>query len=197
MKASALLKLSVLASVLALTASASADYKVVFDTDATNAGNPDNSVKDAIGVPLDFTYFGQIYAGPDASSLAPIGVPLHFGANNGTTQNSAFNGVITAGVVTGNNVPVAANSTVPGTYEIFAWTASAGGDYATASGVVGAQIGHSAPQPITLVDASASSIQIPNPVNTFPSFQLVIVPEPSVLALGLLGGAVLLFRRRK
>lgn len=75
-------------------------------------------------------------------------------------------------------------------YEIRAWNNSAGSitsfDSATTRGV-------SSIASRTLTTSPST----PNFTDNFANFSLVVVPEPSTIALGLIGGAALLLRRRR
>lgn len=195
------LKLLVLGVGLFSASSAVASYTVVFDTDGLNAGRPDNSVFDVGGtVRLNSTFLGQLYVGVDAGSVVAVGDPLQFGFANGV-PNAAFDGVITSGAVNGAN----GNAGDTAGYVLRAWNASAGASFETASTVPGAHVGSS---PFTAFGGPLGGTPLgggtpvtPPSANLHSSFTLsvvpAVIPEPSVLALGLLGGAVLMFRRRK
>jgi len=79
------------------------------------------------------------------------------------------------------------------TLTVKAWEASGGATYAAAL-AAGKKTGSSAPFTVVLGGAG-SPPSLPADMASFKSFSLV--PEPSTIALGVLGAAVLLFRRRK
>lgn len=80
------------------------------------------------------------------------------------------------------------------TAQVRAWRLSDGADWNTASNTPGAHVGKSNLINVTLVTPPTTP---PNLIG-LQSFNLaVVVPEPSTIALGLLGGLLLLFRRRK
>jgi Zn-dependent alcohol dehydrogenase len=123
---------------------------------------------------LDNSYMGQFYIGADANSLQPVGSPVNFLAA----------GLLNAGVIT-------ADGTV--TLQLRAWKGAA-----TYEGVIAAgagEIGESAAITITATDAPAPPAGLAAAGLT--SFQTADVPEPSTIALGLLGAAALFLRRRK
>lgn len=91
--------------------------------------------------------------------------------------------------------------TAPGgtaTFQVRAWSADRGATWAEASiSTVAGFMGQS-----TLFNSATGGAGTPaSPAvplaNTAPGFAVVLVPEPSVVALALLGGAALLLRRRK
>lgn len=142
-------------------------------------------------------YSVQLFAGPDAASLAAVGSPIPFrsggaaGAWNNTTltipnvaagavaqlQARAWNN--SGGTVTSYSAAVAAGNLEVGQSTVFA------------SGPLGGFGTPPSTPPNTFGNSAASGI--PN----IGSFNLTAVPEPSVLALGALGGLALLIRRRK
>jgi len=79
------------------------------------------------------------------------------------------------------------------TIQVRFWRLADGADWETAKAAPGGRFGMSNPLNITLATAPATP---PNLVGLVTS-SLMVVPEPSTIALGLLGGAFLLFRRRK
>lgn len=124
----------------------------------------------------------QLYWGTAADSLAPVGdaVPLLSGAG--------------AGYFVGG----ARTVDVPGKTDIFvqvkAWETK-GGTYTSYEDAVpsGAKYGESNILQVTVQEAPF----LPPNLDGLESFSLTVIPEPSTIALGLLGAAALLLRRRK
>lgn len=178
------------AALVTLAFSSKADYQVTFNT----ANDPSsNFVLDIDGTTkLDSTFFGRIYAGANEGSLVAIGTAIQFGTVGGVL-NSFANGFII-----NNIIPSGTSAITPGTvavYQLRAWKGAA--DYETALVTVGAKVGSSIAQNITV--QGSPSITTPPNTSLHAGFQMstVAVPEPATLALGLFGAAGLLFRRRK
>jgi hypothetical protein len=122
-------------------------------------------------------YWAQAYVGTSLDSLAPVGSPVNF-----RTGSNA--GYIVSAVVTVPGLPKDTKVFV----EMRAWEAGANSYEAAVAG--GKLFGKSDPIQLTLTEA-------PNPppdMVGLKSFSLV--PEPSTMALGLLGAAALMLRRR-
>lgn len=141
-------------------------------------------------------FLGQVYVGATAGSLSPIGSPVAF-----ASAGSGAEGFIDSGTITVTDATLNAGSSA--FYQLRAWNASAGATFEAASLVAGAHVGQSAATAITLggtVPGNPPQL-LTATANLHPSFTLsvvpAVIPEPSVLALGLLGGAALMFRRRK
>jgi len=135
-------------------------------------------------------YLAQMYAGPTDNALAAIGTALPF--RTGTAA-----GYWTATALAIPTVAPGANAQV----QIKAWAAASGATFEAASSA-GGQIGQSAIFTVkTGGDGSPPSLPGTFPA-TLTSFAISggggpVVPEPSILALGALGGLALLLRRRK
>jgi hypothetical protein len=132
------------------------------------------------GVGAGFT--AQLLAGPAGTavdSLVALSPTTTF-----RTGNAA--GYVTAVQVSVPGVAAGAQATI-------VMRAFNGADYASS------QIkGQSAPITLGLGGTPAGGAPIPDPVlNGLASFTLTQVPEPSTIALGIIGAAALLYRRRK
>ncbi|MCL5098327.1 MAG: PEP-CTERM sorting domain-containing protein [Candidatus Omnitrophica bacterium] len=127
-------------------------------------------------------YMAQLYAGIDAGSLAAVGDPLAFRTGAG------------AGFLVASSAPY----TIPGigggataTLQVRAWEVATGATWDAAQ-VRG--------QSDTFQLALGNAGQPPTPpadLVGLKSFNLAAIPEPSTIALGILGAGLLLIRRRK
>ena len=121
-------------------------------------------------------YWAQAYVGTDLESLQPVGTPVNF-------RTGAAAGYISSVIVT-TQFPGGTKVWV----EMRAWEAPAASYEAALAD--GRMFGKSDPIQLTVAEA-------PNPppdMVGLKSFSLV--PEPSTMALGLLGAAALMLRRR-
>jgi len=137
-------------------------------------------------------YYAQLYAadGWGSTSLLPKGSAVNFRSGG----NAGY--VMTSGTVNGNAVdPNVAVSLAPGnvTVQVRAWASSFSSYEAAVQG--GGKYGSS----VSLNLTSAGGQFLPANLNGLQNFSLVgsAVPEPSTIALGVMGLSVLLFRRRK
>jgi len=155
---------------------------------STRTGGVDAPVRYAGDNSLaDGSYWGQLYAGANAGSLAPIGAPVPF--RTGTGQ-----GYITSGGVL--NVPGIAGGS-PAVVKLVGWASSLGATYADALAKGLGGVGESGTITITLGGAGTPP-SLPANLTGLGGFSIAtIVPEPSIAALGLLGAGLLLFRRKK
>ncbi len=139
------------------------------------------------GVKLGSAYLGQLYAGPTEGSLAPVGsaaIAFKDAAGVGT-------GYIIGGTATLGNVGVGATAFI----QLRAWEAAGGTSYEAAQ-AAGKLFGSSATiSVVTGGQPPSGPPLVPAPLTGLASFTLV--PEPSTLALGVLGAAALLLRRRR
>ena len=182
---------------LACVLSAKANYTIEFTTYDGNEGPSftSHTAYDVGGTtPLGAGFLGQLYVGPRGGVLAPIGTPQVFGLPN------APDGHIGVGELQITDPNLFLNSAAD--YRLRAWSSAVGGtsitSYEQALTVNNAHVGESAITAITLGGSPPPpALPVAAIANLHPSFTLAVVPEPSVLALGLLGGAALLFRRRK
>lgn len=193
MKKALVILLSVLASLPALAQQVSFSNK----DSAKNINAPIYDVAVG-GVKLDgANYFAQLFGGAKGTpenTLAALGDPVNF--RTGTAA-----GYISATTVTIPGVGYGAAAVV----QMRAWSANGGATWAAASAAALANAavhtGKSGLIDITM-PASAVDPNVPGLVGlaSFPivsSGGTVIVPEPSTMALCLLGAAALLIRRRK
>lgn len=141
----------------------------------------DAPVYDTDGVTkLDGAAFkAQLYWGTDANSLAAVGTALDF-------RTGAAAGYITSTIVT---IAGAAPGTA-GFVQMRAWATAAGTSYEAAL-ASGTGYGQSEVLALTLSGDPAP------PVTMQGLASFALVPEPSTIALGLLGLGVLALRRRK
>jgi len=132
-------------------------------------------------------YMVQLYAGSTASNLGAVGAPLPFltGAGAGYWKT-------TGTVVPATSIDASGNSFL----QVRAWATAAGATYEAAS-ASGSGFGLSN----TLTIKPTNAPDVPALLTGLTSFSISsavpVVPEPSVMALGALGGLVLLLRRRK
>lgn len=130
-------------------------------------------------------YLGQLYAGPTADSLAPVGVATAFKDSAGVGTGYVIGGTVTiASVTAGNNAFI----------QLRAWEAAGGTSYEAAQ-AAGKQFGSSTTLTIA-TGGGGSPPAVPAPLTGLQSFSLQAIPEPSTLALGVLGFAALMLRRR-
>jgi MYXO-CTERM domain-containing protein len=159
-----------------------------------NAANPSlGKVSDENGVlAVGPTYRAQLFGGiaSDPTTFTAIGAPVPFltGAGAGVIRQAAL--VTVPGV----------NPGTPFYYIVKAWRTSDGNEYAEAHGKPIRVEGESnplAPVRVVLGGTIGTDVFLPPQANGFANFQMVLVPEPSAIALGVLGlGALVLFRRR-
>lgn len=145
-------------------------------------------VTDGFGVKLDgIRYQAQLLAGPNAASIVPIVASI-----------TPFRTGSVTGYFNGGSVAVA--TVAPGavaTVQIRAWDTQAGATYDSA---VASGYGFGTSKVFTVTTGGAGDPPgVPgNMLNLgTDGFSLAAVPEPSVVALGLLGAVGLLIRRRK
>jgi hypothetical protein len=126
------------------------------------------------GALADNTTMVEVWAGPDAGSLAIVG----------SAFNVAINGLFSNGTQALGNVAPGATATML----VRAWQGGATYDTATMKGES---------LPFTaLTGGVGSPASPPGNMANFQSFAIV-VPEPSVIMLGLAGAGLLWFRRKK
>jgi hypothetical protein len=147
-------------------------------------------ITDAAGAALTGAdYWVQLYAGPVGGSLAAIATPANF-----LPAGAGLDGMYNAGAVTVDTVAPGVEATVV----IKAWEAAGGGSFEEAQ-AGGFAYGESSPFNL-ITGGSGEPPSLPTPLGTasdqrFQTFSLI--PEPSTMALGILGAFALLLRRRK
>jgi hypothetical protein len=177
-----------LAAVIVTVATTHAQGTINFNNRFTSGSAP-------VDAPVELIAPG----GPGPGALYSAGLYLGSGASATlipgsitTFRDGASNPLLAKYInpVSPLEVPGMASGTANVTVEMRAWLTSAGGYDAALDN----QRGTSGP----LVIAELGGLN-PAAINTLPSSftGFVIVPEPSTLALGALGAAALLFRRRK
>jgi len=153
-----------------------------------NGVRPPNA---SAGGPVGGTYFFGVFAGTSADNLSQVPV-----GNLGT--NSSTGGLISGPSQNAFQLPGFEANTVA-FIQIRGWEASKGADYAAAI-AAGSLTGGTRVLPFTLGPASGPGTVIwAVDVADQTKFQAInLVPEPSTIALAVLGlGSLLLFRRRK
>jgi microcompartment protein CcmK/EutM len=174
-------KLIVLTSIVALTGAVLGQGTVNFQT---IGGGVNAQVLTAAGVGAESDYFGQLFAGPSADSLAPMGAPRAF------TQQGYFG----PQSVTIDNISAGGAAFV----QLRAWAAANGStwDAATSQAVYEAGV-----SPTLALSGTGNPTASPptTPVNLvgLQGFQMEVIPEPSTWALLALGLGALALRRRK
>jgi len=125
------------------------------------------------------TYSVELLAGSSAGSLASVAIlqpTFSAGYFNGSSRTVGFLGA--------------------GFYQVRVWNTAAGATYAAALANPAGLIASSAVLAITPTQP-ATPPGTPAPLAGLTPLTLAPVPEPSTIALGLLGAAALLIRRRK
>ena len=178
-------KLIVAVALLGAAANTKADAVFLLDTFNDNAAL--GEVRDNLGSPATSAFLGQIYGSFVSSNPADF-VALGTATSFGTGGNGyLFDG--TAVNVSGASPGATLN------YVLKAWNSSAGSTFEAASANGSAILGVSSTASLTLANSlNAFDYQ---PSNGFASFQVATVPEPTTIALGVLGGLGLLARRRR
>jgi hypothetical protein len=185
-------KLLLVAACIVASVGALAQGTILFNN--VSAGAVAGKITDSDGTTglAGAAFMAQLYAGADANSLAPVGVALTFrtGAAAGFVDTTSGDATVA--------IPGVASGTVANVLQVRAWAASGGSTYAAAV-AAGAHAGESA------IFASGGPLggggsppATPASLANFKGFSLAFtaVPEPSTIALGVLGVAGLLMRRR-
>lgn len=133
-------------------------------------------------------YLAQLYVfNPSTSAYVAVGAPTAF------SSNVALKGYVNGGEVT---VPFLAGG-ASAQVLMKAWNAAAGASFEAAAANVAAGIVGQTAAPITVVLGSGPPNTPPNMIGLQGFAVTAVIPEPSTIALGLLGVAGLLIRRRK
>jgi len=139
------------------------------------------------GLGADSTIVAQLWAGPDAASLAPVGATLAF-------RNGAGAGFLnTTGQDTVRTIASVAKGAVA-TYQVVAWEIAKGATY-DAAFAAGGYVGKSGVFTIK-TGGDGEPAALPANLTTLTGFTVANIPEPSTIALGALGLGALLWRRR-
>jgi hypothetical protein len=186
------MKKAIVISALTILTSASVFAQGIGSVNFANAAANPVRLMDGTLVPraaAGGTYFAELLSALDGADFATA-------SRQGltTTFNSPAAGVFLGG---GRTVPTAQNGGF-GQFMVRVWDTRGGATYDLARQATGGfQFGDSG---VFRTDTSDASI-VPPPLAAplgMPAFSLSIIPEPSVIGLGLLGaGALLLLRRRK
>lgn len=173
---------------------ARADYQIIFDTFNSDFSNPVFDIDGTTRLSGTDGWLAQLHIGITPDSLAPVGNPIAFQSdlgNRGFVAGGLLNPVDTPGIIGDTSAY----------YVLRVWNQAQGSAFDAVSSIDGARIGTSTIEPITL-RGFAPGIDTPPifgiPIaNQHDSFNLVMVPEPGILTIGLLGAAGLFWRRRR
>ena len=140
---------------------------------------------DGITKLIGASYMAQLYAGATVNSMAPVGDPLPFRTGTGAGY------INTSGVDPTRTIPGVAAGAVA-FVKVVAWDTMWGATYETAWWSNGASS-------VFALTTGGGGVPPGPPANLvgLQSFIVGWIPEPSSMALGLLGAAVLFLRRRK
>jgi hypothetical protein len=175
-------------SVLAATTAALAQGSVNFSNHVVSSGI-DAPVTDALGLRVGSDYRAQLYAGATPDSLTPVGTVVAF-------RNSVTTGLGT-GYFSGGEVDIA--FLLPwqgGWFQVKAWAAANGASYEAALAANGTAGISNVFHLSNLGDPNALPPGLPVDLVGLQPFSVQPVPEPTTLALGLLGALALRLRRR-
>lgn len=149
------------------------DARVTFEGTTTGVGS---------------SYLAQLYAGPVGGALQAVGAAIAFrdGAGAGymnTTGQDLNRSIGTVSPGAQASVQIRVYDSAYASYEA---QLAANAGFAGQSSVISVTTGGAGNPPST-----------PAPLTGLQAFSVVAVPEPSVIALAILGGGLLLFRRKK
>lgn len=187
-------KLLIATSALMIALSGFAQGTLEFKNRNTGAGvDAKVSLMDPLGADLgvlDSGYVAQLWAGPDAASLAPVTAPVPF-------RDGAGAGYWNPGAET----PAVVGSVAPGAVafvDVAAWDANYAtlGDALAAGAAAGTYSGVAGNALLEIATGGAGSPpSLESPLAGLQAFSISAVPEPSTIALALLGAAALFLRR--
>lgn len=192
-------KLIVTMALVGVTAASYGQGQVNFDTKSIGTAarilKPDGSVPTVGNL-----YFVQLYAaagtGAARSALAPVGSPVNLRNGDASGGYSQIDGSTTSkGVAVNQTVNVTTVNGGPATLQMRAWSST----FDTYDDAVGkGQYGESA---LLSLSSTGNPNNSPPDVAPLPAgltgFTLTDIPEPSTVALGVLGAAALCFARRR
>lgn len=183
MKKAILLFAGILATV-AVMAQGSLNF-TTFQTGVVNA-----KVTDGVGGPAaGADFWAGLYWGTSKDSLAPVVLVGQTDAAKWDFGTGTKVGYVFAGKI------LIKGASGAGFIKMVAWAKTGGNTYAAALGK--AKTGESNIIPVTLGDDAAVPPTTPGSLGGPPALQgFAVVPEPSIIALGVLGGIALLLRRR-
>jgi len=175
-------------TVLALAAlfaagSAFAQGTLNFSTKITGVVNAQVTYSASAGgatAPVGADYLGQLYAGAPGGALAAVGSAVPFRGDAGIGYITAGGKVSVPGIAGGSQAQVV----------LRAWQAASGANYEAAT------IKNSS-APITLTLGGGGTPPAPDANLAGLQGFNIVVPEPSIAALGLLGAGLLVIRRKK
>lgn len=174
-------KLIILAACMGVTAVAFGQGQVNFNSRVTVDGINAGVTYEGVLVDGANGWKAQLYAGDEPSALVPVSGVVDF-------RTGAAAGYISGGAVTIEGKPNGSQVWLA----IAAWNIADGASYEVASAAFG-PVGMSLPIQVSL-DGPPNTP--PNMIGLQP-WSVAIIPEPSTMALGLLGFAALMLRRRR
>lgn len=133
-------------------------------------------------------FSAMLYAGPTGGSLAAVGAAQPFDTGNRAGYWSNKESTRTIPTVTPGN---------PADVQVYVWE-SKYADLAAAQ-AAGGKWGMSTKFTVPKTGGSGVPPEVPQPMLGITSFSLqqTVIPEPTTIALGLLGAGAMMFRRRK
>jgi MYXO-CTERM domain-containing protein len=189
-------KLLLLATSLLVAVGAYAQGTVNFANGGAGVNAPvTNGTTGTMAAPANGTFYAMLYVGASGTASADL-------STNGFGGGAALIGSPTAGYFFGGTRTI--STFAPGaaiTAQVRVWSSAAGATWESIAGAdstIRSGAGY-ATSPTFNVTLGGNGIPNPNLVGMGPGFIVgPVVPEPSAIALGLLGlGAVALIRRRK